>query len=464
MDIFYFQHQWKALLRDKGNERGLVILIIGLLLLQIVLLLWRQLPDYQEWLFQQTLDEKHAYWVAVHFILFLDLFLKWLTKSVALNLKPYKTLPVIPGRLILGYLLFSLTKFWNLIILMVSLPFLVFLYQWDSRFLGPFLIYFFFTHYIVHWWYLSNSRGRIVAMLLLQGVLFSVLFWPVWYFRFHDFIYNLPIMLMLLVLSIYGSYQAGIRQYHRYRNEEGQRKSWFQWEFNISFFKDPLAQLEWALLFRSKRARSNMIAGIVSVLFIIVFGRTQVLEDNILRWMVSIIITGMIMIQHGIYTLGWEGNYFELLITRMSFRQFLRFKYKFFMVASLMGAFLGMFLVIFDASFFLYLLVALLYNLGINLPLILWASLNNKQKLNLDQSTVMNYQGFNGTVMLMSFVTLLLPLLMGSLLASNFGEWIGLGILGVLGLIGVLFKNAILEFIEKKYQQKKYELADAYRT
>jgi len=109
-------------------------------------------------------------------------------------------------------------------------------------------------------------------------------------------------------------------------------------------------------------------------------------------------------------------------------------------------------------------LAMLLYNLGINIPIIFFIGLYSKKRLDLNQSSVMNYQGVGASQWLAGLPMFLGPISLFYLFKLAFGTTGGYIGLGVLGLIGILFHSVIIDYFSRQYLKKKHELIKNYKN
>jgi hypothetical protein len=106
----------------------------------------------------------------------------------------------------------------------------------------------------------------------------------------------------------------------------------------------------------------------------------------------------------------------------------------------------------------------LLYNLGVNIPFLFFIGLFSKKRLDISQSSTMNYQGVGASQWLASIPILLLPVGLFFLIKLAFGTIGGYAGLGIIGLIGILFHSLIIDYFAKQYLKKKHQLIANYKN
>ena len=109
-------------------------------------------------------------------------------------------------------------------------------------------------------------------------------------------------------------------------------------------------------------------------------------------------------------------------------------------------------------------LAMLLYNLGINIPVMFFIGLYSKKRLDLNQSSVMNYQGVGASQWLAGLPMMVVPVGLFYLCKLAFGPIGGYVTLGTLGFIGILFHSVIIDFFSKQYRKQKHQLIRNYKN
>jgi hypothetical protein len=109
-------------------------------------------------------------------------------------------------------------------------------------------------------------------------------------------------------------------------------------------------------------------------------------------------------------------------------------------------------------------LAMLFYNLGVNIPIIFWMGLYSKKRLELNQSSVMNYQGVGASQWLASLPILVIPILLYYIFKLLFGVVGAYIALGGIGLAGILFHSVIISYFAKLYLKQKHQLIKNYKN
>jgi hypothetical protein len=226
----------------------------------------------------------------------------------------------------------------------------------------------------------------------------------------------------------------------------------------------PFLQLDLKLLWRSKRARNTVIVCLLFLAYGLIFYTNPELRDSSMLVFVGIFITGIFVINFGQFVPSWDSAYYSMLMTQnMPLKQYLESK------AILMYISIGILAVL--STPYLYFGLDILwiniscaiYNMGVNVPLILYFGSMNKKRIDLDNGNFFNYQGTGAAQWLVSFPLILIPIIIWVLVKSFFGLHAANIVLIVLGIIGLALRNEIITMIAKKYRDNKYKMLAGFK-
>jgi len=225
--------------------------------------------------------------------------------------------------------------------------------------------------------------------------------------------------------------------------------------------------LELKLIWRNKRPRSIATMAIVFLSYgLLIYKDTNGHEPpEFLFILGGIILVGMFSISYGQFFPAWHSNYFSMLMCqRLKMKQFLRSFYMLVTVISVTSYFLTLpYALIYPKVIYTH-LAMLLYNLGINVPVIFFIGLYSKKRLELNQSSVMNYQGVGASQWLAALPMMLGPIGLFYIVKLAFGTTAGYIGLGLVGFIGILCHSFIIEFFSKQYRKQKHQLIANYKN
>jgi hypothetical protein len=225
--------------------------------------------------------------------------------------------------------------------------------------------------------------------------------------------------------------------------------------------------LEMRLIWRNKRPRSVAMMTVLMLFYGLLIYRVQPGREvpEFAFILGGIIMVGMFSIAYGQFFPAWHSNYFSMLMCQpLRMKQFLQSFYMLVTVISITCYFLTLpYALIFPKTIYTH-FVMLLYNLGINIPVILFIGLFSKKRLDLSQSSMMNYQGVGASQWLAGLPIMLGPILFFYLFKFAFGSIGGYVGLGILGITGIILQPVIVEYFAKRYLKQKHQLIKNYKN
>ncbi|MBL7972611.1 MAG: hypothetical protein JNL03_13920 [Prolixibacteraceae bacterium] len=225
--------------------------------------------------------------------------------------------------------------------------------------------------------------------------------------------------------------------------------------------------LELRLIWRNKRPRSVAMMTVLMLAYGLLIYRTEPGKPapEFIFILGGIIIVGMFSISYGQFFPAWHSNYFSMLMCqRLKMKQFLQSFYMLVTVVSVACYFLSLPYAFIHTKIIYTHLSMLFYNLGVNIPLLFFIGLYSKKRLDLNQSSVMNYQGVGAAQWLVGLPMFLIPIGLFYLFKLPFGIVGAYAALGVLGLTGILLHPVIIRFFARKYLKQKHQLIKNYKN
>ena len=225
--------------------------------------------------------------------------------------------------------------------------------------------------------------------------------------------------------------------------------------------------LELKLIWRNKRPRSlAMMTGLMLFYGLLVYKNQHGQPPPEFIFILGgILLVGMFSISYGQFFPAWHSNYFSMLMCqRLTMKQFLRSFYMLVTVISITCYFLTLPYALMYPKIIYTHLAMLLYNLGVNIPIMFFIGLYSKKRLDLSQASAMNYQGVGASQWLAGLPMMLVPMGLFFLSKLAFGTIGGYAVLGTLGFIGILFHSLIIDFFSKQYRKQKHQLIRNYKN
>ena len=225
--------------------------------------------------------------------------------------------------------------------------------------------------------------------------------------------------------------------------------------------------LELRLIWRNKRPRSVAMMTVIMFAYGLLIYRGEPGKElpEFVFILGGIILVGMFSISYGQFFPAWHSNYFSMLMCqRLKMKQFLQSFYMLVTVVSVVCYLITLPYALMHTKVIYTHLAMLLYNLGVNIPLIFFIGLYSKKRLDLNQSSVMNFQGMGASQWLAGLPMLAGPILLFYLFKLAFGVTGGYIGLGLIGICGILFHSLIIDFFSKEYLKKKHLLISNYKN
>lgn len=220
------------------------------------------------------------------------------------------------------------------------------------------------------------------------------------------------------------------------------------------------------LLRRSKAAKSALMVSFMFLFYgLLVFSKGY--ENSFMQLFTGIFVTGGFMLMFGQRVPAWDSSYYPLMMTQnVPYKQYLKGKWSLIVIGILLSIILGLGYILVSWEFYLTVLAAGLYNLGVNSFLTLLAGAFNKKAIDLNSSGKSFGGGgnnFNLKVMLISIPQMLLPMAVFAIVKYFFGIYPAVASLGILGIIGFLLRDNIFDYIVKVYKTEKYKTIESFK-
>lgn len=226
----------------------------------------------------------------------------------------------------------------------------------------------------------------------------------------------------------------------------------------------PFLQLDLRLILRNKRAKSTLTLSFIMLFYGLLFYNNPRYENSMMLIFVGIFITGIFTINFGQFIPAWDSGYYSMLMSqRISFKLYLNAKATLMYISIVVLALLSTPYAYFGWKILLINLACALYNIGINVPLLLYFGSFNKKRIDLDKSPMFNYQGTGVAQWLVTIPLIGMPLLIWWLLSKFIDSNLATIGLGLFGLVGYFLKNIIINEIAKAYQKRKYLMIDGFK-
>lgn len=225
--------------------------------------------------------------------------------------------------------------------------------------------------------------------------------------------------------------------------------------------------LEIHLILRNKRPRMTMLmVPLFLVYFLFMIISNSSLQGPFFKFLVVTMLTGFGAVSYGQFMFSWESTYFDSIMARKNnFVNYIKAKYY------LMT---GMTLIIFIPIFTTFLITKqvdifllfsiLFFTLGVTPFVTMFIGTFNDGRVDLNAGTFMNYQGVKGSQFLLSFLFVMLPFGIYSLFKFMFNDNAGEISIALPGLILIILHNWWIErLIIRRFYIRKYKNLEGFR-
>lgn len=226
----------------------------------------------------------------------------------------------------------------------------------------------------------------------------------------------------------------------------------------------PYIKLDLKMLWRNKRSRTIIYMSFGFLLYGLIFYTNPIYKDSyVMLIFVGIFITGIFSVNYGQFIPAWDSAHYSMLMTqRTNLLTYVRSKYAVMAFSVVLFFILSTPYVYFGWKIILIHLAGAIYNIGINVSLLLFLSSYNNKPIDLTQSAMMNYQGVGVKQWLVVFPLLGLPALLFWIAESFFGFYAGIGTLTFFGLVGIIFHQNLIYLVAQQLADRKYDIIAAF--
>ncbi|MCA6078800.1 DUF5687 family protein [Fulvivirga sedimenti] len=481
----FIRHQWLQFRRSPsfGREMGMTALVIfvGAMITFSLLILAITLPKLITSIPTQKDPVSLLNEMVIYYFL-LDAVMRYLIQKVpALDVQPYLCLPV-KRKTIAGYLLgrslFSLFNIYPVMLLLpVTLQFLAPRYGtmnaviWLAS-ISLFSLCIHFLNILFKKKYDSTPWVWIILVVIASSN------YALNYFYGYSFLEPLgaamesilvsPYLIFIPVLGflllLYATYK--FLGNHLYLEELVQKSDDHLESYSASFgflnrgtLSNVLILQEIRLILRHKRTRSVLLLSLIFVGYGLLFFGNEAYQDSKGFFVfIGVFMSALFTINYGQFFWGWNTNQLDFYFTRpISLRTWISSRYRLLVISSILSTVLCIPYVYFGWDILLLMICGCLFNIGVNIPVMIRLSMWSPKAIDLNRSSFMNYQGTGVAQWLMAIPMLVGPYLI-FLPVNYFGGFVpGILALGIVGLIGCLFRNQVITRLTNRLRVLKYK-------
>jgi len=224
--------------------------------------------------------------------------------------------------------------------------------------------------------------------------------------------------------------------------------------------------LELKMCVRNKRTRTMIFMAPLFLLYGLMFYTNPTYSDmKGFLIFVGLFISGGFMMSFGLYFFAWESGHFDLMLTaNNSYKDYIKAKYFLMLSTSTIIFLISTFYVYFGLEYLYINAVCFLFNIGINSLLLLYFATNNQKHMDLSKGSAFNYQGVSGRHFVLMIPLLVLPIFIYWPFSAMGQANLGLGLIGLLGIVGLLLREKMLNLITQRFMSRRYKMSEGFRN
>ena len=224
---------------------------------------------------------------------------------------------------------------------------------------------------------------------------------------------------------------------------------------------------DFRLIKRSKRARTTALMSLLFILYGLIFVGLQDLLGDTFLFFAYLFSTGGFIFTFCALVPSWDSQHYPFLMCQnIKYVDYLKSKWYLGSFGVIIATIIALPIYGFFGSYHLIAVLSCgLFNLGVNSYLTLWAGAFTKVKIDLNsfKNAMGNSKAFNSKTLLLTLPQMVLPLVLYWAVSTFFGHTIGCISVGSIGILGILFKDLVLNIIIKTYKIEKYSTLSAYK-
>ena len=228
-----------------------------------------------------------------------------------------------------------------------------------------------------------------------------------------------------------------------------------------------LVSLDIKLIWRNKRPKTMMLYSLIIIFYGFIFYKPNNFANPSHWWSLlfgGLFVTGFPIFNYGSYLFAWQSSFFDgLMSSNLSFRSYL--KGKWFLMASMVTILflLTSFYGLIDWRLIVIQLACCLYNIGVNIILMMYLATWHYKSMDLSTGSMMYYKSSGIVQRVFTFLLIIFPLIVYFGFYFLVGKWVGILSLGILGLVCLLMRDWWMDIIARAFEKRKYTILKGFR-
>lgn len=414
-----------------------------------------------------------------------DLIMRFFMQNLPVTaIKNYMLLPIRRSTLVHYLLMKSIPTFFNILPFLFLFPFLytVVIPSWGASawvwiMLSTFLVL------INHWLSILLKRSFMIRPMVAIGLVVVII--AVAYFDFQGFLpfsgafgdwitwtsqnawsLIVPVVICIgLYITLYRLFYNNIYLDKLLQGDQEEASDTRRLEWLERFGKiGRLIQLDLQLIRRNKRPRVMATMSIFFLLYPLIVLQDGMEDKMGLAVFVAVFTTGLFMINYGQFMLAWESSFFDYIrVRQISIREYFESKFYLFGLSTAVALILSMLYAFVYPILPLFFLAGALFNMGVSTFILMFTSTYNVRKIDLGKGAFLNWEGVGASQFLLILPIMVLPMLIYWLFSLWGGMYTGLAAISIIGVIGILLKDPILNALSKQFERRKYIMTSSFK-
>lgn len=404
-----------------------------------------------------------------------------LQKLPVINIKPLLLLPIKKSKIINFVLVKSMFSFFNILSLFFFIPFAIVLINqnyevinvlnWLFGFiligLGINFLNFLINKNNTAFWVLATL---LVSMYVLQH--FNIINFKNVSSLLFNGLYNNSFAVIVPAIILALCYLLNYKQLSTklYLDDAVNQKSKEAATADLSFLDKigPLAVFiknDIRQIWRNKRSKTVFLMSFLFLFYGVIFFSNKTYEEKMPAFLIfaSLFVTGGFALNYGQFIPAWDSAHYRMLMTQnLSYRKFLESKWLLMVVVTFGLYILSIPYLYYGVDKFLMITAGAIFNIGFNTLFLLFAGSFNRKRIDLNASGFGNTQGISATQFLIIIPIMGIPMFLFWIFNTYVSFNAGIIAIASVGIISLLLKKPIMNFIEKKYITDKYATIHAF--
>ena len=485
-----WSHQWKSFWRSSSSGKGLAIRIfVGLIVLYLLsaaIILGLRL----NLIIEKVAPARDAIKIFCGFLLYyfaIDIIARFFLQDLpTLTIKPYLIQNIQRRELIRFLNMRSLISFFNLLPILLFFPFV--LTAITAKFGGGTALVFLIAvsgfilanHYIILYVKrkMELNNGWLVGFFILCVALVLADYYKIFSISrisnalFSTFLTRPWVCVFPVLFSVAAFINNDRFLLNNLYIEEKDDNQFANNTNNLRFLDrygiiGELIALDLKLIWRNKRPRTMILYSMILIFYGFIFYVPKNLANTSHWWglmFAGLFITGITLFHYGSFLFSWQSNFFDgLMTTNLPIQSYL--KGKWFLLSSMSSALLVItsFYGLIDSKLILIQLACYLYNIGVNVIVLMYFATWNYKSMDLSRGSMMNYQASGIVQWLFTLLLVLIPAAIYFCFYYLTGPWSAIIVLGLVGLISLLMRDWWIILITKEFKKRKYSILQGFR-